>query len=200
MNYRAKKSSPENNSPGNGSRPQKRGLPCGICGEYSGGYKISFCHRCEKVLCIDHTRRRLLKSDLPPQFRRGFNKIQFTEYCPECDEEIQREEQEKEEEERQRQKEIEEEIANRVVNQCSLCTANDAWTGGQKVFPSGLQLSFHNCDRCGRLCCSGCISGSSLDGYDLVCNQCYDEVTQQESREREEYWREREEEEKTFEE
>ncbi len=85
------------------------------------------------------------------------------------------------------------------VPHCQICDVHEIH-GGQKDFPSGLQFFFLNCERCGRLCCNGCISGSSLAGYNIVCNPCYDEVTEQEAREREEYWREREEEEKTFEE
>jgi len=142
---------------------------------------------------------RIEQSDLPPQFKRGKN-IRFVEFCPDCYQEIEEEEQEKREEEQEKQREYEEEIANRVVNQCSLCTANDAWDG-EKTFPSGIELSFHCCQRCGRLVCSGCLISvyDPYYEYDIVCKECYAAKEQEDARKREEHWREREEEENELE-
>jgi hypothetical protein len=177
-------------------RNGKLGFECDVCGVFVGDIKLlKSRYYCHKDICPLHARFFVKRSDLPPQLRKYRRDDPICYACPDCDEERQREDLEKEEEEKQRQKELEEEEANRVINQCSLCSANDAWTGGPETFPSGIQLTFHNCDRCGRLVCNGCLVSvyDPLYEYDLVCKECYEAKEQEDEREREVHWREEEE-------
>jgi hypothetical protein len=54
---------------------------------------------------------------------------------------------------------------------------------------------FSNCERCGRLVCDQCLIEvyDPLYEYDILCRDCYEAKEQQDAKEREEYWREEEE-------
>jgi len=183
MNSRTNKPNPKNNSYDASNNPQRYGLPCGVCGEPISIYGFKLCNRCHIVLCVKHRRSRIEQSDLPPQFRRR-ERLHFVEFCPDCFDEVEREAQEKIEEEDLKEKEYQEWRENQVVHQCSICSANDAPDEGPKTFPSGLQLSFHTCGRCGKLVCNSCILSATdmmhgyfyeaIVKYEMVCKECYE--------------------------
>jgi hypothetical protein len=74
------------------------------------------------------------------------------------------------------------------------CSAKDL-AKGRPPPPAAGPPTFMNCERCGRLVCDQCL----IDVYDpyydygLVCKECYQAKEQQDAKEREEYWREEEE-------
>jgi hypothetical protein len=99
------------------------------------------------------------------------------------------EELEKEEQEEPHKNESEE---VKSITTCQSCGADDS-PPDHKIF-CYKPPEFLNCDRCRRLGCDNCISGSPEDHYeyDIICRDCYAAIEEEKAREREEYWREEE--------
>ena len=104
--------------------------------------------------------------------------------CPQCYEEIEKEneelrteEEEKEEEEKRRKEEEE----KNPEFKCDLCTASSNY---KSTYSYGAPLVFSACPRCGRKVCSGCMSEvpdvyDPPDGHDYfggVCKICYEDI------------------------
>lgn len=173
-------------------RNGKLGFECDVCGVFVGDIRLlKSCYRCHKDICPLHARWTLKPTSLRPQFRFSRWEDKFCYVCPECDEERQREEQEEKKKEEER---IEEE-SQKPITTCQICGADDR-PPDYKIF-GYKSPEFLNCDRCGRLGCDNCISGSPEGHYeyDVICRECYQAIEQEEAREREEYRREVEEEE-----
>jgi hypothetical protein len=168
----------------------KLGFECDVCGVFVGDIRlIKSCYSCHRVICPLHTRLFFRTSDLPPQFRRYRKDDGFRYACPDCDEERQRKEQE---EQKKEEKRLEEE-SQKPITTCQICGADDS-PPDHKIF-GNKPPEFMTCDRCGRLGCDNCISGSPEGHYeyDVICRECYQAIEQEEAREREEHWREEEE-------
>lgn len=92
---------------------------------------------------------------------------------------------------------LREEVPKPIAN-CEICFVDDE-PPEYKIFGYSAP-HFLNCERCGRLVCDQCLI-SVYDPnyeYDIVYKECYEAREQQDTNEREEYWRD--EEENTFEE
>ncbi len=75
----------------------------------------------------------------------------------------------------------------------AFCTATDE-PPEYKIF--GYRTpTFSNCERCGKLVCDQCHIAvyDPFYEYGIVCKDCYAAKEQQDEKEREEYWREEEE-------
>jgi len=164
----------------------KLGFECDVCGNYFPGlFLMETCRKCEKQICPLCRRIRLSQSRSYFGLHRRL-KFEKPEYvCPDCAADL-------ESEEIKAQAEKEEE-SSRPITTCQICGADDS-PPEYKIFGYSPPY-FLNCDRCGRLGCDNCITGSPEPHYeyDVICRDCYKTLEEEETREREEHWREEEE-------
>ena len=168
------------------TRNIKIGYECDVCGNYFGDIRLSnICQRCQKRMCTRCSTVHFTPERLSPLFFRH-RRIEKPPYvCPDCKEELENEEIEVQNEK--------EEEPLRTITTCQRCGANEE-PPERKIFGYS-PPTFTNCERCGKLVCDQCLISvydSSYD-YDLVCRDCYEAKEQQDTKEREEYWREEEE-------
>jgi len=167
-------------------RNGKLGYECDVCGGFIGDLRLSnICRRCCKRICTRCSILHFIPSKLSPQFF-GYRRIEKPSYvCPDCNEKLENEEIEVQAEK--------EEEPPRTITTCQRCGANDE-PPESKIFGYS-PPHFSNCERCGRLVCDQCLISvyDPFYEYDIVCRDCYEAKEQQDAREREEYWREEEE-------
>jgi len=167
-------------------RNGKLGFECDVCGVFVGDIRLlKSCYRCHKDICPLHARLTLKPASLRPQFRPSRWDDRLCYVCPDCDEERQREELDDKAEEKSE--------PAQPITTCQRCGANDE-PPDMKIFGYS-PPHFSNCERCGRLVCDQCLIAVFDPSYDygLVCRDCYQSKEQQDAKEREEYWREEEE-------
>jgi len=164
----------------------KLGFECEVCGNFVGDLKLShICRRCHKLICTLCSTPHFFPSSLPPQFLRNRKMEKPSYVCPDCKEELENEEIEVQAEE--------ENESPKPITKCALCAATDE-PPDMKIFGYS-PPQFSNCERCGKLVCDQCLVAVFDPSYDygLVCRDCYQSKEQQDAKEREEYWREEEE-------
>jgi hypothetical protein len=174
-------------------RNGKLGFECDVCESFFPGlFLMELCHKCKKQICPKCQRIHLSPSRSSFRLQRYPRLEKPTFVCPDCEADL-----ESEEIEAQAEKEEE---SPKLITKCALCTATDK-PPEYKTF-GYRPPTFTNCEKCGKLVCDQCLIAvydPSYD-YDLVCRDCYQSKEQQDEKEREEYWREKEEEENKFEE
>jgi len=167
-------------------RNGKLGFECDVCGVFVGDIRLlQSCYWCGRVICPLHARLFFKPSDLPPQLRRYRRDDGLRYACPDCFEEHERE---------SPKDEVKEEPEpSEPITKCALCTATDEPLDS-KIF-GYRPPTFSSCHRCGKLVCDQCLMAvyDPFYDYDLVCRECYDAKEQQDAKEREEHWREEEE-------
>jgi len=164
----------------------KLGFECDVCGDYFPGLSlIEICRECKKQICPLCRRIRLSQSRSYFGLHRR-SKFEKPEYvCPDCEANL-----EIEEIEAKAEKDKE---SSRPVTTCQRCGADDS-PPEYKIF-GYRPPEFSNCEKCGRLVCDHCLISvyDPFYEYNIVCRNCYEAKEQEDAREREEYWREEEE-------
>jgi len=166
-------------------RNDKLGFECEVCADFSDLRLTNLCGRCHKRICISCSTAHFFLDKLPSRFFR-YRRIEKPTYvCPDCEEELENEEIEAQAERG--------EEPPRTITTCQRCGSNDE-PPDMKIFGYS-PPHFSNCERCGRLICDQCLIAvyDPFYEYDNVCRDCYEAKEQQDAKEREEYWREEEE-------
>lgn len=168
------------------ARNGKPGFECDVCGAFTGDLKfLKSCRKCHKDICSSCAALSFGPNDFFPRFNRRFRIEKSSFVCPECEEEL-------EDEKIEAQAEKEEE-SSRPIIKCALCTATDE-PPEEKIF-GYRPPTFTNCERCGKQVCDQCLIAVYDPSYDygLVCRDCYQFKEEHDEKEREELWREEEE-------
>ena len=166
------------------------GLLCDVCkSEIKNLWFLRTCIECHRILCSGCIRRFYYHSTKINGPRWQKFTLKYEEVCNDCYEKL-------EEERLEEESKIEDEKEPpKPITKCELCTATDE-PPERKTF-GDRKPHFTRCDRCGRNVCDLCIIDiyNPRYDYDLICRKCYNEIEEEEAREREEIWRKREEEE-----
>lgn len=164
----------------------KIGYECDFCGNHFGDISLSnICQRCQKRICPQCSTIHFTPYKLSSPLSRYRRIEKPSHVCPDCKEILENQEAEARAEK--------EEESSRPITKCSLCAATDE-PPEYRIF--GYRLpTFTNCDRCGKLVCDQCLIAVYDPSYEygLVCRDCYQSKEQQDAKEREELWREEEE-------
>ena len=166
------------------ARNGKPGFECDVCGAFIGDLRLhKSCCKCHKDICSSCAALSFSPRDFFPRFNR-YPRIEKPSFvCQDCEEEFENEKIEAQTKEE----------SSRTITTCQLCGSNDEPLE-EKIF-GYRPPTFTNCERCGKQVCDQCLIAvydPSFD-YGLVCRDCYQFKEEHDEKEREELWREEEE-------
>ena len=152
-------------------------FPCDICREEVPYKNLEICQRCNKHTCFTCTKFIEPSKPWTPNEAKLYMKRKLFDNpaCPQCHDEIEKENNDKnaqEEEKREEEEHRKEDEEQNPKFKCSLCTASGNF---QSTYSIGAPLVFSSCPKCGRSVCTNCMVSTEM--YESsVCKSCYDQL------------------------